>query len=315
MVGPSRRRQAVEHVRTTVDVPERRACSTLHQPRSTQRYRSRRPPDETRLVRAMLDLVRKYPRYGSPRIHRLLVENGWRVNHKRIERLWKREGLRVPRKARKKRRLGHSAHSCAHYRARGPNHVWAWDFIHDRLVGGRPMKWLTLIDEFTRECLALRPARSIRSRDAIGVLAEVIRQRGAPQFVRSDNGPEFIARAMGDWLAEAKIGTLYIEPGAPWENGYAESFHSRLRDELLNTEEFTSHAEAQVIAKEWKHNYNHRRPHSALGYLTPAGFAVSVKVGKVKKVRGKGGQALLSLESEMGNDQEKLSLGVVRKKG
>ena len=152
-------------------------------------------------------------------------------------------------------------------------------------------------------------------RDAISLLSEVTRRRGAPRFVRSDNGPEFIVRAMGDWLAEAKIGTLYIEPGAPWENNYAESFHSRLRDELLNTEEFTSHTEAQVIAKEWKHNYNHRRPHSALDYLTPAAFAATVQVGKAKRVRGKSGQALLSLESEIGSDQEILSLGVVRKKG
>jgi len=315
MVGPSRRREAVGHVRVALDVPERRACSTLKQPRSTQRYAPRRPQDEARLVRDILALVRKYPRYGSPRIHRLLVDGGWRVNHKRVERLWKREGLRVPRKARKKRRLGHSVHSCAHYRATKPNHVWAWDFIHDRLVGGRPMKWLTLIDEFTRECLALHPAHSIRSHDAVGVLAEVIRQRDAPQFVRSDNGPEFIARALRTWLEETGIETLYIEPGAPWENGYAESFHSRLRDELLNVEEFTSLAEARVLAREWQDNYNRRRPHSALGYLTPAEFAVSVKVGKAKKVLGKGGSPLLSLESEMGNDQEKLSLGVVQEKG
>ena len=315
MVGPSRRREAVEHVREELAVAERRACSTLHQPRSTQRYAPRRATGEERLVRDMLALVRRHPRYGTPRIHRLLVEAGWRVNHKRVERLWRREGLKVPRKTRKKRRLGQSANGCSRYRAETANHVWAWDFIHDRLLGGRPVKWLTLVDEYTRECLALQPARSIRSSDATALLAGAIERHGAPRCVRSDNGPEFIAKALRRWLAAANVGALYIEPGAPWENGYAESFQSRLRDELLNVEEFACLQEAQAIAAEWKEEYNHRRPHSALGYLTPAAYAAIVRKAKEEKIPGTGGPTPPSLESQRGRNPEKLSLGVVRKKG
>jgi transposase InsO family protein len=245
----------------------------LGQPRQTQRYRPRIKGQERRLVERMLALVREHPRYGYRRIWALLRREGFRVNRKRIYRLWRREGLKVPQKARKKRHLGHSANGCARRRAEHPDHVWAWDFIFDRTTGGRSLKWLSIVDEYTRECLALVVARSITAQDVVDVLAELFVVRGVPGHLRSDNGPEFIAQALRRWLAWTEAKTLYIAPGAPWENGYAESFHSRLRDELLNVEEFGSVAEARVFAERWQLEYNHRRPHSALDYQTPAEFA------------------------------------------
>jgi putative transposase len=245
------------------------------QPRSTQRYEARRREDEGRIVAEMLELVRHHPRYGYRRIWSLLRRGGWRVNRKRIWRLWKREGLKVPRKQGKKRRLGSSENGCVRRRAERPDHVWAWDFIHDRTTDGRPLKWLTIVDEFTRENLALEVARSIRAEDVVDVMLGLVVSRGAPTHIRSDNGPEFIAAALRKWLRRIDAGALYVEPGCPWENGYAEAFHSRLRDELLNAEEFATLAEAKVLAAEWREEYNERRPHSALGYRTPAEFATA----------------------------------------
>jgi putative transposase len=262
-------------VRHRLAVSERRACRALGQPRQTQRYRARVPEQEHRLVERMLALVREHPRYGYRRVWALLRREGWRVNRKRVYRLWRREELRVPQKARKKRHLGHSGNGCARRRAERADHVWAWDFIFDRTAGGRPLKWLSVVDEYTRECLALVAARSITAEGVLDVLAELFVVRGVPAHLRSDNGPEFIARALRQWLERAQAKTLYIAPGAPWENGYAESFHSRLRDELLNMEEFASVAEARVMAERWQLEYNHRRPHSALGYQTPAEFAAA----------------------------------------
>jgi transposase InsO family protein len=221
----------------------------------------------------MLELVREHPRYGYRRIWALLRREGWRVNRKRIHRLWRREGLKVPQKRRKKRHLGHSANGCARKRAEHKDHVWAWDFIFDRTRDGRPLKWLTLVDEYTRENLALEVGRSMRAEDVIDVLAELFAVRGASKHIRSDNGPEFIAAAIRRWLEYAGVGTLYIEPGSPWENGYAESFNSRLRDELLAREEWESVCEARAYGTRYRLEYNHRRPHSALGYRTPAEFA------------------------------------------
>jgi len=225
----------------------------------------------------MLALVREHPRYGYRRIWALLRREGWAVNRKRVYRLWRREGLKVPQKARKKRHLGHSANGCARHRAEHADHVWAWDFIFDRTTSGRSLKWLSIMDEYTRECLALVVARSITAEDVLDVVAELFVVRGVPGHLRSDNGPEFIARALRHWLEWTEAKTLYIAPGAPWENGYAEAFHSRLRDELLNVEEFTSVAEARVMAERWQLEYNHRRPHSALGYRTPAEFAAGCR--------------------------------------
>jgi putative transposase len=179
----------------------------------------------------------------------------------------------VPQKQRKRRRLGHSGNSCVRRRAEHKDHVWTWDFIHDRTKNGRPLKCLSIVDEYTRECLALEVDRGITAEKAIDVLAELFRIRGVPKHIRSDNGPEFIAKAIRRWLSCACVETLYVEPGSPWENGYAESFHSRLRDELMNREEFMNLAEARQMSDAWRMDYNHRRPHSSLGYQTPAEFA------------------------------------------
>jgi putative transposase len=267
-------------VRRKLHLSERRVCRALGQPRATQRYSSRPKDDEEALVRRMLVLVRQHPRYGYRRIWALLRREGWRVNRKRIWRLWRREGLKVPSKPRKKRHLGHSANGCARLRPEHANHVWAWDFIYDRTENGRTLKWLSLVDEHTRECLALVVARSLRADDVIEVLAELFAVRGVPEHLRSDNGPEFIAKALRSWLERTGAKTAYVAPGAPWENGYAESFHSRLRDELLNVEAFATVGEAKTMAEQWQLDYNHRRPHSSLGYRTPAEFAAGLLGGR-----------------------------------
>ena len=238
----------------------------MGQPRATQRYRPLAREFERRLVGRMLELVREHPRYGYRRIWALLRREGWRVNRKRVYRLWRREGLRVPQKQRKKRHWGHSGNGCARRRAEHKDHVWAWDFIHDRTCDGRPLKWLTVVDEYTRECLALEVGRGMTAEEVIDVLAELFVLRGVPKHIRSDNGPEFIAAAIRRWLSYAEVQTLYIEPGSPWENGYAESFGSRLRDELLAREEFANLTEARVYGARYRMEYNHWRPHSALGY-------------------------------------------------
>jgi putative transposase len=268
----SQRRQAVQQLCQSFGVSQRRACRLLRQPRSTQRQIAQRKEEEGRLVQRMLELVRQHPRYGYRRIWALLRREGWRVNRKRIWRLWRQQGLKVPRKQRKKRRLGSSANNCVRRPAEHKDHVWAWDFLHDRTTDGGPLKWFTLVDEYTRECLALEVRRGMPAKAVRAVLAEVVRQRGVPAHIRSDNGPEFIAKTIRVWMAEAGLETLYIEPGAPWENGYAESFNSKVRDELLNAEAFASVLEARVLGQEWKQQYNHVRPHSSLGYRTPAEF-------------------------------------------
>lgn len=247
----------------------------MGQPRSTQRYQPRRPEDEERLVRRMTSFARQNPRYGYRRVWALLRREGWKVNKKRIYRLWRREGLKVPKKQHKKRRLGSSENACGRRRPERRDHVWAWDFIHDRTASGGALKWLTIVDEFTRECLSLKVGRRIKAEDVKDQLIWLFMVRGVPEHIRSDNGPEFIAKAISRWLERAEVETLYVEPGAPWENGYAEAFQSRLRDEFLNAEEFGSVREARALAEEWKRHYNHERPHSALGYLTPVEFAES----------------------------------------
>jgi putative transposase len=254
-------------------VSQRRACHVVGQPRATQRYALKVKDDEPALVGRMHELVRQRPRFGYRRIWALLRQEGWRVNRKRIWRLWKREGFKVPRKQRKRRRLGRSANGILRRWPTHIDHVWAWDFIHDRDERGRPLKLLPIEDEYTRECLALDVARSITAADVIRTLARLFAERGAPGFIRSDNGPEFIAQAIRDWLPRSGVQTLYIAPGAAWENAYSESLNSRLRDELLNRELFTSVLEAKVITEDYREEYNQRRPHSALGYQTPAAFA------------------------------------------
>lgn len=236
-------------------------------------------------MRRLLELVRRHPRFGYRRIWAHLRREGWRINRKRVYRLWRREGLKVPRKERKRRRLGHSANGCQRRRPGGKDDVWAWDFIHDRTSDGRGLKWLSVVDEYTRECLVLEVRRRLPARAVVELLAGVLSRRGRPGHIRSDNGPEFIAAAIRSWLEGAGVQTLYIQPGAPWENGYAESFHSRLRDELLNSEEFISLTEARVLAEEWQREYNEERPHSALGYETPSDYAARCPRCRPRRVR------------------------------
>jgi transposase InsO family protein len=229
--------------------------------------------DEAALVKRMLELVRQRPRFGYRRIAALLRGEEWQASDTRIHRLWRREGLKVPQKKRKRRRLGTSANSCDRRRARHQDDVWTWDFVFDRTTSGSRLKWLSVVDEHTRECLALKVDRSITSEDVIDTLAELFAMRGVPRHIRSDNGPEFIAVAIQRWLAQVDVETLYIEPGSPWENGYAESFHSRLRDEFLALEVFESLAAARKLTAAWREDYNHHRPHGSLGYVPPAVFA------------------------------------------
>jgi len=223
----------------------------------------------------MHELVRQYPRYGYRMIGAKLAQEGWRVNVKKIYRLWRQEGFQVPKKTRKKRRLGHSGNSCVRRRAEHPDHVWTWDFIHDRTTSGQPLKWFAITDEYTRECLALEVDRGVTADRVVDILTNLFLTRGVPRHIRSDNGPEFIARAIRRHGEQAGLEMLYIEPGSPWENGFAESFFSRLRDELLNCEEFANLAEARWFAKRRQEEHNHERPHSSLGYQTPAEFAAA----------------------------------------
>lgn len=265
----------MEHLIARHDASERRACRLTGQHRSTQRRVPVAREADGRLLADMRRLAVAHPRYGYRRIHQLLLRGGWRVNRKRVQRLWREEGMRVPRKRRKRWRLGHSGNSCTRRRAEQRNHVWSYDFIFDRLENGRQIKILIIVDEYTRECLALRVARSIRAVDVIEELAGLVIERGAPEHIRSDNGPEFIAAAIRQWIEMVGTDTLFVAPGSPWENAYAETFNSRLRDELLAGELFTTLAEARYLVEQYRAEYNTKRPHSSLDYLTPAEFAAS----------------------------------------
>ena len=252
---------------------ERRACAAIGQHRSTQRYTPKARTGEGFLVAAVRALVDKYPRRGCRYITTCLRREGWRVNYKRVHRLWKQEGFRVPRKRIKKRAVGDSSNACDKRAAACRNDVWTWDFIHDRTVNGRQLKFLIILDEFTRECLCLDVGRSFTADAVLEALAGLMARHGVPAHIRSDNGSEFIAREMQQWLEKAEIETLYIEPGAPWQNGYAESFNSRLRDEFLEMNYFYTLNEAQQLATTWKEYYNEQRPHTSLGNRTPREFA------------------------------------------
>jgi len=218
----------------------------------------------------MIALARQYGRYGYRRIAALLRDAGWHVNDKRVERLWRQEGLKVPSKQPKKARLWLNDGSCVRLRPERANHVWSYDFVHHRTHDGRAFRTLNVLDEFTRESLAIRVRRKLSSVDVIDVLTDLFILRGPPAFVRSDNGPEFVAEAVRKWIAAVGAKTAYIEPGSPWENGYIESFNARFRDELLDGEIFYSLREAQVVIEQWRRHYNAVRPHSALGYRPPA---------------------------------------------
>lgn len=245
----------------------------LDQPRSTQRYEEQPREDEAALSKRMREIAKDRPRWGYRRVAWQLRQENFQSSDTRVYRLWRREGLKVPQKRRKRRRLGKSENGCVARRAEHKDHVWCWDFVFDYTTRGSVLKCLSIIDEYTRECLALKVDRSITSEDVIDTLAELFAMRGVPKCIRSDNGPEFIANAIQRWLAQLDIEALYIEPGSPWENGYAESFHSRLRDEFLAIEEFESLSAARKLTAAWREDYNQHRPHSSLGYVTPSEFA------------------------------------------
>jgi putative transposase len=305
-VSPSRKRVAIRELQEQFAVSERRACPVLDQPRASQRYEAKPRDDEAVLVKRMMELARAHPRYGYRMITAKLRQEGWHVNRKRVYRLWRREGLKVPQKKRKRRRLGASENSCHRRRAEHQDHVWTWDFVFDRTASGRALKWLSIVDEYTRECLCLKVDRSITSEDVIDTLAELFAMRGVPGHIRSDNGPEFIAHAIRRWLAQVEVETLYIEPGAPWENGYVESFHSRLRDELLATEVFENLAAARKLTAAWKEDYNYHRPHSSLGYVAPAEFAARC-AASAPKLLSATPQATSPLQQHSGFTQSVLS--------
>lgn len=247
----------------------------LGQHRSTQRKVARTADDEAALTADIIELAKRYGRYGYRRITALLRDAGWAVNRKRVERIWRREGLKVPQRQPKRGRLWLNGGSCVRLRPERPNHVWAYDFVEDRTRDGRKVRMLCVVDEFTREALAIRVARRLSSSDVIDVLADLFIARGAPTHIRSDNGPEFAATAVKGWIHGVGAKTAFIEPGSPWENGYVESFNGKLRDELLNGEVFSTLSEAQVLIEEWRRHYNRVRPHSALGYRPPAPEALA----------------------------------------
>lgn len=265
-------------------VSERRACKILGISRSVQRYKSIRPDDEAQLRLDIMRLASRYGRYGYRRITALLKAEGWYVNHKRVERIWREEGLRVPKKQAKKGRLYLNDGSCVRLRPCWDNHVWSYDFVSDRLANGKKFRMLTVIDEYTRKCLAIHVDRSLKSDDVLGVLADLFTREGLPDYIRSDNGAEFTAKAVRSWLDKLKVKTVYITPGSPWENGFNERFNGSLRDELLNGEVFYTVVEAKVIIENWRKHYNQIRPHSSLGYQPPDPAAIVQNRYEVKNV-------------------------------
>ncbi len=267
-------------MRRKLEVSERRACWVIGQPRSTQRYLSHKTRRDRPLAQRVVALSRKNPRYGYRRVWALLRREGFEVNKKRVHRLWRAEGLKVPDKQHKRRRLlGDGENGCKRKRAEHMDHVWSYDFVIDRTEDGRRLKMMPIVDEYSRECLTIEVQRSITAENVVRTLRALFERRGEPFFIRSDNGPEFIAKAVKRWLEVSGVRTLYIEPGSPWENAYSETFISRFGDELLKREVFTNLLEAKVLVEEYRNHYNHERPHSALGYRTPAEFAASSDAG------------------------------------
>lgn len=260
----------MEKVCEGLAVSERRACRALGQHRSTQRHQPAPREDEDALTAAVVGLAWTFGRYGYKRITGLLQMAGWSVNAKRVQRIWRSEGLKVPAKQPKRGRLWLADGSCVRLRPEHRNHVWAYDFVAERTHEGRPLKLLTVVDEYTRECLAIRVERRITSHEVLMTLADLFLEYGVPEHIRSDNGPEFVAKAVREWLSELGVTTLFIEPGSPWENGYIESFNGKLRDELLNGEIFSTLNEAQILVAQWRRLYNGLRPHSSLGQRPPA---------------------------------------------
>jgi putative transposase len=279
VVTPDQQRAAADYLDERYGISQRRISRVMGRSRSGLRYRRKRRTDEPALNKEIKRLARRHPRYGYRRAHAVLVRKGWSVNLKRVRRLWISLGLRRPVRLRKPRKLGPkpglSANSCVQQPARFKNDVWTCDFIHDRTADGRSLKWLTLVDEYTRECLVLHAAGSLTGTDVRRIIARVIGYRGAPTRIRSDNGSEFICAALVDWLPGKGTKSIPVAAGRPWENGYIESFHSRLRDEFLEREEFETVPDAREKGKWFRREYNTIRPHSSLNYATPKEFSTS----------------------------------------
>jgi putative transposase len=296
---------------------ERRICRVLGQHRSTQRRVPTGPDDEERLTADIVELARRHGRLGYRKIAEMLRSTaGWIVNDKRVERIWRREGLKVPAKQSKQGRIWFADGSCIRLRAERPNHVWSYDFVEDRTHDGRKYRMLNLIDEFTHECLAIRVDRKLKSADVIDVLSDQFVLRGVPEHIRSDNGPEFVAKAVRDWIGAVGVKTAYIERGSPWENGFIESFNARLRDELLDGEIFYSLAEARIVIESWRRHYNTERPHGSLGYKPPAPEvfipAFAARAGSAtptsaaaRASREANHQLTFALDQSLGADQER----------
>ncbi len=260
-------------LRDRLKLSERRACRHVGQHRSTQRRPAAVAADDQALRAALREIAGRRPRWGHRRAHHELGRQGWCVNHKRVQRVWREEGLRIPQRPRKRRRLGDRAVDAAALRAQAPDDVWAIDFQHDMTTDGRPLRLCNVVDEYTRQALTMHVARSVTADQVVAQLDRLVSTRGrAPRFLRSDNGTELTSHALRDWCRFTATDTAFIEPGCPWQNPFVESFHARVRDELLNVEQFTCLTEAQIMIGDWHADYNTRRPHSSLGMSTPDAF-------------------------------------------
>ncbi len=280
MVSPSQRRRAAHMLQERLGISQRRACQIVGQHRSTQRHRPTHGDPDADLRRALRDFARHHPRWGYRRAHAVLAREGHAHNRKKVQRLWREEGLRVPPRRHKRQRLGISSTPADRLSATHPNHVWALDYQFDVTSLGRTLKILHVTDEFTRESLCDLVASSIDADRTVEVLDQLVFERGAPEFIRMDNGPELTAHTLRDWCRFTRTATSYIDPGSPWQNPWVESYGSRMRDELLAIEQFDTLLEAQVLVADWREEYNTYRPHSALGMLTPAEFAVRWRDGR-----------------------------------
>ena len=269
MTSPAKKRRVVEEIVEKLKVSERRACKVLEQPRSTQRKKKKEKLDEAQLTEDIIKLAKDYGRYGYRRITALLKQQGWQVNHKRVERIWRKKGLKIPQKQPKRRRLWFNDGSCIRLKPLYKNHVWSYDFVFDRTSDGKVIKMLNVLDEYSRECLSIYVDRKLTSTEVLYKLSELFILYGVPDYIRSDNGSEFIAKELRKWLKRLGVKTAYIEPGSPWENGYNESFNGKLRDELLNGEIFDTILKAKVLTEMWRKHYNNIRPHSSLNFSPP----------------------------------------------
>jgi putative transposase len=276
VVSPRARRIVVERLRTERGLSQRHACQLLNIQRSSARYIGHARSDETATVALVREYAHEQPMYGYRMIAAMLKRDGYRINQKRVYRIWRQEGLQLPRRKVNKRRYGDSTANLQ--RANRPNEVWTYDFLEGRTERGGKLRMLTILDEYTRECLTIHVARSISSQQVIQVLEWLFLVHGAPDYLRSDNGPEFIAYALQDWLREHHCHILYITPGSPWENPFIESFNGTFRSECLDRWLFADGRDAQTIIEQWRLEYNHHRPHSSLGYLPPAVFAEQARL-------------------------------------